>query len=185
VPPDPGAICPTGRRQTIFAPLPRSPTPPGRTSNACPARAGRPSSAASSTWVSRPPSVHCRCADVGTEEPRVGPRAPRSDRQIGLNYRSHAEESRLDVPEVSLVFAKWPSALIGHEAPIVTPGARGDRRHHRDSRRVGAPGAAGDALRQFTLGKSSVRSRRWGHACSRRARSISGRSPSRRACPAR
>ena len=32
---------------------------------------------------------------------------------IGLNYRDHAEESELDIPEVPVVFAKWRSSLIG------------------------------------------------------------------------
>jgi 2-keto-4-pentenoate hydratase/2-oxohepta-3-ene-1,7-dioic acid hydratase in catechol pathway len=40
---------------------------------------------------------------------------------IGINYRSHAEESELDHPDVPVVFAMWPSALIGHGAPIVVP----------------------------------------------------------------
>jgi 2-keto-4-pentenoate hydratase/2-oxohepta-3-ene-1,7-dioic acid hydratase in catechol pathway len=40
---------------------------------------------------------------------------------IGLNYRSHAEESELDVPAVPVVFAKWTSALVGHGADIVIP----------------------------------------------------------------
>jgi 2-keto-4-pentenoate hydratase/2-oxohepta-3-ene-1,7-dioic acid hydratase in catechol pathway len=40
---------------------------------------------------------------------------------IGLNYRDHAEESALDIPTVPVVFAKWPSSLVGHEAPIILP----------------------------------------------------------------
>ena len=40
---------------------------------------------------------------------------------IGLNYRDHAAESELDVPEVPVVFAMWPSALVGQGAPIVVP----------------------------------------------------------------
>ncbi len=40
---------------------------------------------------------------------------------IGLNYRAHAAESALDVPSVPVVFAKFPSSLIGHEADIVIP----------------------------------------------------------------
>lgn len=42
---------------------------------------------------------------------------------IGINYRDHAEESALDLPDVPVVFAMWPSALIGHDAPIVVPRA--------------------------------------------------------------
>ena len=40
---------------------------------------------------------------------------------IGLNYRDHAAESELDVPEVPVVFAWWPSALGGAGATIVIP----------------------------------------------------------------
>jgi 2-keto-4-pentenoate hydratase/2-oxohepta-3-ene-1,7-dioic acid hydratase in catechol pathway len=40
---------------------------------------------------------------------------------IGLNYRSHAEESELDVPAVPVVFAKFPSSVIGHGEDIVIP----------------------------------------------------------------
>ena len=40
---------------------------------------------------------------------------------IGLNYRDHAEESELAIPDVPVVFAMWPSALVGHEEPIVVP----------------------------------------------------------------
>ena len=40
---------------------------------------------------------------------------------IGLNYRSHAEESELDIPDVPVVFAKWPSAVIAHDEEIVIP----------------------------------------------------------------
>jgi acylpyruvate hydrolase len=40
---------------------------------------------------------------------------------IGVNYRSHADESELDVPSTPVVFAKWPSALIGPDEEIVIP----------------------------------------------------------------
>jgi 2-keto-4-pentenoate hydratase/2-oxohepta-3-ene-1,7-dioic acid hydratase in catechol pathway len=40
---------------------------------------------------------------------------------IGINYRDHAEESELDLPDVPLVFAMWPSALVGTGATIVIP----------------------------------------------------------------
>ena len=42
---------------------------------------------------------------------------------IGLNYRDHAAESELDVPSVPVVFAMWPSALVGHGEAIVIPRA--------------------------------------------------------------
>lgn len=109
------------------------------------------------------------------------PTVPAKILAIGLNYRDHAAESDLALPEVPVVFAKWPSALIGHEAPIVVPQeeTRPDWEGEvavvigRRSYRAGA-GAARAAvggitimhdvsgrraqletpLRQFTLGKS-------------------------------
>jgi 2-keto-4-pentenoate hydratase/2-oxohepta-3-ene-1,7-dioic acid hydratase in catechol pathway len=39
----------------------------------------------------------------------------------GLNYRDHAAESGLDVPETPVLFAIWPSAVIGPGEPIVLP----------------------------------------------------------------
>ena len=40
---------------------------------------------------------------------------------VGLNYRDHAEEQGVDLPERPLLFAKWPNTLIGDGAPIVIP----------------------------------------------------------------
>ena len=40
---------------------------------------------------------------------------------VGLNYRDHAREVTLDVPDHPLLFAKWPSALIGTGEAIVIP----------------------------------------------------------------
>ena len=39
----------------------------------------------------------------------------------GLNYRDHAEEQGLALPDQPLLFAKWPNALIGPGQPIVLP----------------------------------------------------------------
>ena len=56
-------------------------------------------------------------ADVRLLHPVV----PEKIMAIGLNYRDHAEESELDIPAVPVVFAKWPSALVGPDEPIVVP----------------------------------------------------------------
>ena len=40
---------------------------------------------------------------------------------IGLNYRDHAEEQGVDLPDAPLLFAKWPNTLIGAGEPIVIP----------------------------------------------------------------
>jgi 2-keto-4-pentenoate hydratase/2-oxohepta-3-ene-1,7-dioic acid hydratase in catechol pathway len=120
---------------------------------------------------------HYAVADVTL----LHPVQPRKILAIGLNYRSHADESELDVPAVPVVFAKWPSSLIGPEQPIVIPreetrpdfegelGVVIGRRTYRATREdalsaVGGITAVHDVsgrraqletpLRQFTLGKS-------------------------------
>jgi 2-keto-4-pentenoate hydratase/2-oxohepta-3-ene-1,7-dioic acid hydratase in catechol pathway len=40
---------------------------------------------------------------------------------VGLNYRDHAAEAGLDVPHRPVLFAKWSTALIGPNMPIVVP----------------------------------------------------------------
>ena len=40
---------------------------------------------------------------------------------VGLNYRDHAREVELGLPERPLLFAKWPNALIADGEPIVIP----------------------------------------------------------------
>jgi 2-keto-4-pentenoate hydratase/2-oxohepta-3-ene-1,7-dioic acid hydratase in catechol pathway len=40
---------------------------------------------------------------------------------IGLNYRDHAEETNLPIPEVPTVFTKFPTAVIGHRHAVVLP----------------------------------------------------------------
>jgi 2,4-didehydro-3-deoxy-L-rhamnonate hydrolase len=49
------------------------------------------------------------------DEVVLGPPVPRPRQvfAIGLNYRSHAEESGLDVPPTPLVFTKFPGCLCG------------------------------------------------------------------------
>jgi 2-keto-4-pentenoate hydratase/2-oxohepta-3-ene-1,7-dioic acid hydratase in catechol pathway len=40
---------------------------------------------------------------------------------IGLNYRDHAAEGGNPIPDVPAVFAKFPTAVIGHGQPIILP----------------------------------------------------------------
>jgi 2-keto-4-pentenoate hydratase/2-oxohepta-3-ene-1,7-dioic acid hydratase in catechol pathway len=56
----------------------------------------------------------------------LGPPVPRPSKilGIGLNYRAHAEESGLDLPDEPVVFTKLPSALAGAADKIVIPGGR-------------------------------------------------------------
>jgi 2-keto-4-pentenoate hydratase/2-oxohepta-3-ene-1,7-dioic acid hydratase in catechol pathway len=40
---------------------------------------------------------------------------------VGLNYRDHAEESKMEIPKVPTIFSKFSSSIIGPGAPIVLP----------------------------------------------------------------
>lgn len=57
---------------------------------------------------------------------RLDPPVPRPSKilAIGLNYRAHAEESGLQLPDQPVVFTKLPSSLIGPTGEIVIPGGR-------------------------------------------------------------
>jgi len=43
--------------------------------------------------------------------------SPRSVFAVGLNYRSHADESNMKVPDSPLIFTKFPSCLAGPPMP--------------------------------------------------------------------
>lgn len=47
--------------------------------------------------------------------------APRQIVAIGLNYREHAVESNLAIPEHPVVFAKFQSSLVGPDATVALP----------------------------------------------------------------
>ena len=57
-------------------------------------------------------------SDLGNPVPR-----PRQVFAIGLNYRSHAEEANMALPEVPAVFTKFPASLAGpfDEVEVVGP----------------------------------------------------------------
>ena len=40
---------------------------------------------------------------------------------VGLNYRDHANEMEMELPERPLLFAKWPNSIIGDGDAIVIP----------------------------------------------------------------
>jgi 2-keto-4-pentenoate hydratase/2-oxohepta-3-ene-1,7-dioic acid hydratase in catechol pathway len=40
---------------------------------------------------------------------------------VGLNYRDHAEESKMEIPSTPTIFNKFPSAITGPGAPIILP----------------------------------------------------------------
>lgn len=48
-------------------------------------------------------------------------RNPRKIICIGANYRDHCKESGLKIPKSPVIFAKYPTAIIGPEEPILLP----------------------------------------------------------------
>jgi len=61
-------------------------------------------------------------ADLGRPSP-----TPRQVFGIGLNYRSHAEETGLQAPEIPAVFTKFPTCLAGPDPTVELPAATVDR----------------------------------------------------------
>jgi 2-keto-4-pentenoate hydratase/2-oxohepta-3-ene-1,7-dioic acid hydratase in catechol pathway len=45
---------------------------------------------------------------------------------IGLNYRSHAVESGMAIPDYPIVFARWPKSVVAHGEALVRPAASTD-----------------------------------------------------------
>ena len=60
-------------------------------------------------------------ADLGSpaQAPLLAPIAPRKVVAIGLNYQDHINETGLEAPQRPLVFAKFPSSIIGPSDAIV------------------------------------------------------------------
>ena len=42
---------------------------------------------------------------------------------IGLNYRSHAEETGMAIPDYPIVFTRYPTSLTAHDTPLLRPAA--------------------------------------------------------------
>ena len=55
------------------------------------------------------------------DDASLGPCSPRPQKVfgIGLNYRSHAAEAKLELPKQPLVFTKFPNCLVGPRADVV------------------------------------------------------------------
>ena len=70
-------------------------------------------------WIGGPASSHGLDPAVLTFAAPI-PRPPKLI-CIGLNYRDHAAESKLAIPEVPTMFAKFSTAVIGPGQPIVLP----------------------------------------------------------------
>ena len=42
---------------------------------------------------------------------------------IGLNYRHHAEETGMAIPDYPIIFTRYPTSLTAHDAPLLRPAA--------------------------------------------------------------
>jgi len=71
------------------------------------------------SWVNSPPSESTVALDAVTLLAPI-PRPPKLI-CIGLNYRDHAIESKMEMPKVPTVFSKFASSVIGPGASIVLP----------------------------------------------------------------
>jgi 2-keto-4-pentenoate hydratase/2-oxohepta-3-ene-1,7-dioic acid hydratase in catechol pathway len=58
--------------------------------------------------------------DPGIDPSELGPPVPRPTQvfAIGLNYRDHAEEAGLPIPEAPMVFTKFPTCMVGPRAQV-------------------------------------------------------------------
>ena len=110
--------------------------------------------------------------EAGLDEAGLGAPSPEPAQvfAVGLNYRSHAEESGMEVPSIPAVFTKFPASLGGPFEPIELRGEMVDwevelvvvigRRADRVSREAAWDHVAGlcvgqdisDRLVQFTAG---------------------------------
>jgi 2-keto-4-pentenoate hydratase/2-oxohepta-3-ene-1,7-dioic acid hydratase in catechol pathway len=72
-------------------------------------------------WIDSPPGGE-RIPEAEAKFAAPVPRPPKII-CIGLNYRDHAIESGMPIPETPTVFAKFPTAVIGPGAAIVLPKA--------------------------------------------------------------
>jgi 2-keto-4-pentenoate hydratase/2-oxohepta-3-ene-1,7-dioic acid hydratase in catechol pathway len=59
-------------------------------------------------------------ADATLDETRLGPPVTRPSKvfAIGLNYRSHALEAKMEFPKSPIVFTKFPNCIVGPHAEV-------------------------------------------------------------------
>ena len=82
-------------------------------------RGGAPAKAKIENWIYNPPSGAAFSLDSVTLLAPI-PRPPKLI-CVGLNYRDHALESKMEIPKVPTIFAKFATAVIGPGQPIVLP----------------------------------------------------------------
>lgn len=70
-------------------------------------------------WAAASPTTNVQPFDANL----AGPPAPQPGQvfAIGLNYRAHAQEAGLELPEVPMVFTKFPASITGPVGTISLP----------------------------------------------------------------
>ena len=80
---------------------------------------GREARAKIGAWIAAPPPGAARDLAAVTLLAPI-PRPPKLI-CVGLNYRDHALETNMKLPETPTIFAKFPTAVVGPGEPIVLP----------------------------------------------------------------
>lgn len=70
-------------------------------------------------WILKPPSGEAMPLGAVKLAAPI-PRPPKII-CVGLNYRDHAAESKMEIPKAPTIFSKYSTAVIGPGAPIVLP----------------------------------------------------------------
>src|SRR5512141_946814 len=80
---------------------------------------GAPARAKIESWIAQPPAgAASSLASVRLLAPIA---RPTKFICIGLNYRDHAEESKMQIPEVPTVFVKFATTIVGPGDKVVLP----------------------------------------------------------------
>lgn len=95
------------------------------------ALAGDPTLADPMTAIARHDELHAidlRSPSGSLDEATFGVCVPRPGKvfAIGLNYRGHADESKMELPPAPLTFTKFPSCLVGPTDDVVLTGSTVD-----------------------------------------------------------
>src|SRR5260370_32684640 len=82
-------------------------------------RGGAPARAKIENWIYNPPADTSVSLDSVTLLAPI-PRPPKLI-CVGLNYRDHALESKMEIPKVPTIFAKFSTAVVGPRPPRALP----------------------------------------------------------------
>lgn len=95
---------------------------------------------------------------------RLGPPIPepRAVFGIGLNFRKHAEESGMGVPDVPPVFTKFPTSITGPFDDVVLPSGQAETVDW-EAELAFVVGSGGKDLSRFRVGRTRWIHRRSGH----------------------